>query len=266
MLRRFLYLNEKALDGYLAVIEGGLADESTRRSRRTGTSSGRANLGTSAVGAGVGGARERTDDDERVVREVPEQRFDRLMAALEADPDRYAFEEVLELKESFERLKVGTMVTVECDLEIPPTIRIFSQPEQLEQMLGLMEGLAPLAAAFGQQLEGMPDPSQVQAVRSIASLIRSDVVIVGEQEEGECRVAGKLEQQYMRELPEGSAFVVGKVARRWLAGQSYPLLALPGAALMSREQRRSGASRVATGSDTDLEGPALTLDVLALYR
>jgi hypothetical protein len=265
VLRRFLYLNEHSLAGYLAVVEGGLSDERRRRESHRGVAGRSASLGTKALGGSISGDRERTEEDERTVRELPEQRFDRLMTALEADTERYAYEDVLDLEESFGRIAVGAMLTLECELEVPPMVRLFSQPEQLDEMLGLMEAFGPVASVFGGETADLPSAETVKAMRGLTAVMRSEVIIVGQQEDSDYRVAGKLEKDWLREMPEGLARVVGKVARRWEVGQAYPLLALPGASLLPRKQRRQ-AGPTSDDDENVLRGPALTLDILAVYR
>jgi hypothetical protein len=266
VLRRFLYLNTKAVDSYLGVIEGGLADSATVRRAEKGSKGGKANIGTSGLGAGISRDRESTEEDERTIRETPEQRFDRLMSALAEDPDRYTFEDILDLGDAFEHCVVGSMVSVTRDIEIPQIIRIFAQPEQLGQMLDLMEVMRPMAGMFGGNTEGMPSQDETQAIRGFAATMKSDLVFVGETNDDGPRVAGRLENLHLIELPEGEATVVGKIAKRWQSGESHSLLALPGASIMSRRQRRSTPATDDPDDDSILAGPALTLDVLAIYR
>jgi hypothetical protein len=105
----------------------------------------------------------------------------------------------------------------------------------------------------------------VTAVRNVVGAMKSDLVILGEQQDDGIKVAGKLDQRYVRDFPEGEARVVGKVARRWRAGESHSLLALPGASLLPRKERRKATFEMGD-EDSVLRGPALTLDVLAIYR
>lgn len=266
MLRRFLYLNSEAVDSYLGVVEGGLTDSSRRRETIRGTGGANARLGTSNLGAGISRERESSDEHERTIHETPEQRFDRLVTALAADPDRFGYEDVVDLGDAFNRCGIGTMVSVDCDIEVPQAVRLFAQPEQLDDMLGMLDVIRPLAGMFGLDDDTLPSESQTQAVRSLASTLRFDLVFVGEVDENAPRIAGKLERTHLRELPEGEATVVGKVARRWAAGDSHPLLGLPGASLMSRKQRRASSPVTGLDDDSILRGPALTLDVLAVFR
>jgi hypothetical protein len=82
---------------------------------------------------------------------------------------------------------------------------------------------------------------------------------------GGLRLAGKLEREYVREIPDGEVTIVGKVTRRWKEGEHYSLMALPGAALLSRSQRRA-AKPVEPDKEDVLHGPAVTQDILAIFR
>jgi hypothetical protein len=267
MLRHFLYLNEASLDSYIGVVEGGISDQSTRRQGTKGVKGGEGGIAVSVVNAKVVGQREHTEDNERVVRDTPEIRFDRLMTAVEHDDaDKWNYEHVFEINEAFERLATGNLIRIDCEVEVPPTIAIMSQPDELGQMLDLMENMAPLAGLFGATMEGMPSSDQISAMRTM-SKFKTDLVVVGEVDDQSPRIAGKLDQKYVREMPTGEASIVGKVARRWSEGEHYPLMALPGAALMSRAQRRQAASAPAVSGDENvIHGPALTLDILAIFR
>lgn len=266
MLRRFLYLNERAVDSYLGVVEGGLSDEVTHRNTSRGGRGGEAGLGFKGATAKVTGQREQGQEEERRVRDTPEQRFDRLLQTIEQSPDEYSYEEVLDLADAFDRVVVGTMITVDCEVEVPEMVRLLSQPEQLNEMAEMMEALRPLAKALGKDVDELPTTEQTEAVRQVSRIFRSDVVIVGEVDDESPRIAGKLEQEYVRELPEGEARVVGKVSRKWGPDDSHSLVALPGASLLTRSQRRkSNVGATAAGTDA-LQGPALSLDILAIYR
>lgn len=267
MLRRFLYLNEQVVDSYLGVVEGGLSDELTRRSSTRGGRGGEAGLAFKGAGAKVTGEREHAQEEEQRVRDTPEQRFDRLLTAVERDPDEYSYEEVLDLQDAFQRLSVGTLITVDCEIEVPDMVRLLSQPEQLSQMVDMMETLRPLAQVFGSDVGELPTAEQTDAIRQVSRVFRSDVVVVGEIDADTPRIAGKLEQPYVRELPEGEARVVGKVSRKWGSDESHSLVALPGASLLSRSQRRTNQKEPSSEDDTNvLYGPALTLDIVAIYR
>lgn len=264
MLRNFLYLNESALDSYVGAVEGGLSDESTSWRRRGGGRHGDLRIGAGGLGAAAGGSRAAEEEEERTVRDTPEQRFDRLIETLEADPEEYSYEEVLDLADAFDRLPVGYFITIDCELYVPADVLLFSQPEQFDELAGMLEAIRPLGELLGEDLAGLPGKEEVDALRGAVRAIKSDLVVVGEQVSGGPKVAGRLEKAYVRYMPEGEGRVVGKVARRWKEGESHSLIALPGASLMTRQQRRKSNTRSDEGNA--LEGPALTLDILAIYR
>ena len=265
MLRRFLYLDVDALVGYLSAVEGGIASEKTSRQTRRSGRRARANLGYGPAGAGVAREREQVSEEAFTVAETAEQRFDRLMRLLSADPAAYAFQEEVDLLGEFETLRTGMMVSIDCELEIPDTVRVLAQPERMTEFVDALDALRPLAGLLGREVEELPSSEQTRALHDFVRAARTDLVVVGQQaEEGSPRLAGKLASEFLREDPEGEATVVGKVARVWEEGDSHPLLALPGASLLSRSRRRNVSSELS--EDSVLRGPAVTLDVLAIYR
>jgi hypothetical protein len=186
------------------------------------------------------------------------------MKAVEADPDQWSYDRVLDLEGMFDRLATGTLVSIDCEVEVPQLSLLLAQPDQMNEFLDMLEVFAPMASAFGGNTEGMPDPEQIKAARGFTKL-KADLVVVGEFDESAPRIAGKLERKYMREIPDGEVTIVGKVTRRWKEGEHYALMALPGAALLSRSQRRA-AKPVDPDDENVLHGPAITLDILAIFR
>jgi hypothetical protein len=157
------------------------------------------------------------------------------------------------------------MIRLDCELEVPPTVKLFANPEQTTAMFDMIEAIRPAAGLFGENLDDLPDESQVSAMRGVIGAMRSDLVVIGDQDLDGPSIAGKLNRDYIRDSPEGLVTAVGKVAKRWDEGTSHSLLALPGASLMTRRQRRE-RSRDAESDEDVLCGPALTLDVLAIFR
>lgn len=141
-----------------------------------------------------------------------------------------------------------------------------SQPDQLDDMLNMLDALRPMASMLGEELKGLPGENETNAVRSFGKAMKSDVVVVGDQEDDGPKVTGKLNKEYVRDSIEGEVFILGKVARKWKDSESHSLLALPGASLMSRQQRRQAARQQPKDDENTLTGPARTLDILAIYR
>lgn len=93
--------------------------------------------------------------------------------------------------------------------------------------------------------------------------------MVGADEESSWKVAARLGSGHVRDPDlEGYVRVIGKVAQRWPENRWKPLLALPGASLLPRKERKALEAKKPTKDDEDayLEGPAVMLDVLAIYR
>ncbi|MGX1031248.1 DUF6414 family protein [Streptomyces sp. SAI-097] len=257
-LPRFLYLDEKGLDEYLSVVEQGLSDEAKTRRLSSGGQVASAGLGQLAEG-------ESTSEEERVVRETASQRFIRLVTALDVASAQWRYRDIEDLGEEFESVNVADIVQVQCEVEIPPFIRMLSQPDQLDDMVNMIEAFRAMAPMLGQDLEGLPGKKETKAFSDFGKAMKSDVVIVGDQEDGGPQITGKLNKDYVRDAIEGEVFILGKVAKRLKHGETHSLLAIPGASLMSRKQRRE-AARQEQSDDTTLVGPALTLDILAIYR
>ncbi|MEU5223743.1 hypothetical protein AB0G55_13935 [Streptomyces toyocaensis] len=257
-LPRFLYLDDKGLGEYLSVVEEGLSDESKmRRSSSAGA--------ISSAALGEPASSDSTSEEERVIRETASQRFIRLITALDAASSRWRYRDVEDLGEEFDTISVADIMQVQCEVEIPPFVRMFSQPDQLDDMVNMIEAFRAMAPMLGQDLEGMPGKKETKAFRDFGKAMKSDVVIVGDQEDGGPQVTGKLHKDYIRDEIEGEVFILGKVAKRLKDGETHSLLAIPGASLMSRQQRRQAARQEQT-DETTLVGPALTLDILAIYR
>lgn len=257
-LPRFLYLDDKGLEEYLSVVEGGLSDESKRRRLSNGTGVESATLGELAGG-------DSTSEEERVVRETASQRFIRLVTALDAASTRWHYRDVTDLGEEFGEINVADLVQVQCEVEIPPFVRMLSQPDQLDDMVNMLEAFRAMAPMLGENIEGLPGKKETKAFRDFGKAMKSDVVVVGDQEDGDPQVTGKLNKDYIRDEIEGEVFILGKVAKKLKDGETHSLLAIPGASLMSRQQRRQ-AARQEQADDSTLVGPALTLDILAIYR
>lgn len=257
-LPRFLYLDDKGLGEYLSVVEEGISDESKRRRLSNGTSIDSTTLGELTSG-------DSTSEEERIVRETASQRFIRLVSALDAASTRWRYRDISALDEEFSTINVADLVQVQCEVEIPPFIRMLSQPDQLDDMVNMLETFRTMAPMLGEKVEGLPGKKEARAFRDFGKAMKSDVVVVGDQEDGGPQVTGKLNKDYIRDGVEGEVFILGKVAKKLKDGETHSLLAIPGASLMSRQQRRQAARQEQT-DDSTLVGPALALDILAIYR
>jgi hypothetical protein len=264
MLRNFLYLNEKALGGYVSALEDGLRGERALRSKTTSTVDGKA----SVAGFGAAGARGSDVEASDSYSDTSEARFERFLYLSQAEPEKSGWVDVTNPDDDFPSVYTGAFVEFDCEIHVPPMLRALSRNGGIVEMLGLYSSLAPHVVK-GQQDATMPSPEQIQAVQSVASMAGDDLVILGERDDTDWRVSGKLSAIGIRDDElDGSARVVGKVASILGAGEHKSLMALPGMNLMSREQRRQQAKTGPKGGDEAswLTGPALVLDILAVYR
>lgn len=98
--------------------------------------------------------------------------------------------------------------------------------------------------------------------------IKPSLVIIGEDDDTEWRVAGSIDKRWALQGAEFDGFVriIAKVIRRIDEGQQRSLLKLPGWNI-SREQRRKMERQFKADSPNSimLNGPALMVDYLAIY-
>lgn len=264
MLRRFLYLDEEALADYVSMVDGGELTESRRstsqrRSRSVGAD---AKILKGELG------RNQDEDTGQTFADRPAARFDRLVAAAADAPEELAWIEVLDPDTEFESASIGAMVSWECELEVPRASHIMSRKGGFATAIDSIEAIRPMAEALGMPMEGVPAQRELSALKGFVEGVGAKAVIVGYDEECDWRVSGVLEGDLDLQAFDGRAIIVGKVTRKLAPGEYKPFLTLPGLNVMSREQRRQAERKKPDArSDEDyLEGPALLLDILAIYR
>ncbi|MPZ91866.1 MAG: hypothetical protein GEU68_09600 [Actinobacteria bacterium] len=114
----------------------------------------------------------------------------------------------------------------------------------------------------------MPDDEEMDAAAGFVRGLNASLLVVGEDDETDWRIAGRLKDDFLHGDIEGRARIVGKVSKAVLRGQWKPYLTFPGIKLLSREKRRK-MERQAPNPEQEgeyLSGPALVLDLLAIYR
>lgn len=263
MLRKFLYLDEAALDGYISTLEDGLRvrmerSVESRREREAGLDV------KVAKARGTGGASESQSTE---MSDTGQARFERLLALAEADPESAGWVDLNQLSDLSD-VGYGALVHAECEVFIPDAVQLLAGHGGAGDALDAMLELLPHAESLGLDTEGLPEAGEMRAMSSLLAKMSSDLVFVGE-DESEWRVAGKLTEAHTRDGDiDGFVRVVGKVTTRWSENRWKPLLALPGASLVPRKERKALEAQRPTEEDEDsfLEGPAVMLDVLAMYR
>lgn len=267
MLKRFLYLDQQALGDYLSALEGGTRAALERRTVVGGSAEG--GVDARVVTGSVGKKRE--NEESLSLSDTPQARFERLLQLVNADPEAAAWIEVMDPAKDLEDVAIGAMIDLECDVYVPDIVRAMSTSYPsggISQALQQLDALLPFATALGLDTSGLPSKQERDAVAGFAQNLSSDIIAVGEPDSSDWHIAGQLTAEYINGDIEGVARVVGKVSAQWSSGQWKPLLALPGSSLLPRAQRRElERQRPSEGQDGNyLEGPALMLDILAIYR
>jgi hypothetical protein len=263
MLKNFLYLNQDSLAAYLSGLEGGL------RSATEQSSSTSVGIGGGVDAKILSGKANRTRQDATTLSldDTAYARFERLEELATNDAERAGWINVLVPDSDLDGVGIGALIDIECEVYVPDLVKALSPAGGLTEALDMLDTLRPMAGVLGLDMPGLPEASQLSAMRSLTNL-GSDQILVGERDDTPWRIAGKLLGSHLRGEIEGVARVVGKVAATWAPGQWKPLLSLPGMNLIPRDQRRK-LEREAPSPDQAgnyLEGPAIMLDLLAVYR
>lgn len=260
MLRRFLYLDATALGQYVTALEGGIVTESRSRSLRSGTGSGGVDAKV------VKGARE--DEESRTLADTDEARFERLLQAVDSDPEAVGWVEVLDPDTDFNAVGIGAMISWECDIFIPDVVQLASRSGEAVEALDMMQNMLPMARELGLDTDGLPSDREMTTAAGMLKSLNTSLLVVGEDDDTQWRVAGKLTDGFVHGDIEGRAKLVGKVSKIFPLGRWKPFLTFPGMNLVPREERRR-MERQAPSPEKEAEylsGPALMLDILAIYR
>ncbi|WP_457950657.1 DUF6414 family protein [Pseudarthrobacter sp. alpha12b] len=265
MLRNFLYLNTQALSQYIAALEGGLTTEATTRLVKRGGGKGGVNVKLADASMERGHENEET----RKYADTQEAQFDRLLKAADQDAEALAWVEVTQPDLDFKNIGVGAMVSWECEVYVPEFVRMMSASGEMVGAIDMMRTLLPAAKSLGLQTEEpLPSEDTLEATSNFLKGVNVKVLVVGDDETSEWKVAGQINDQYLHGELDGPARVVGKVTKVMSAGTWKPFMSFPGMGAGSREQRRKMERQAPEAGKEDqyLHGPALMLDILAIYR
>ncbi|TXK14386.1 hypothetical protein FVP74_07450 [Microbacterium saccharophilum] len=190
------------------------------------------------------------------------------MALVAADPELSGWAAVDDPETEFPSLRVGALIDVECDIQIPSMIKALSPTGGV---LAAVKALNEIGSTIGSTSTQQIDPAKLATFEALGNLMGGDLVVVAQPDSDDWKLAGKLRSDHLRvstdEL-DGNVRVVGKVSRKLTAGDQKPLLALPGLDILPRAQRREIESKGPSGPNDDswLKGPAVMLEILAIYR
>jgi len=262
MLRRFLYLDSPALNEYLSAAEDGIRIRSARVAASTGERKGELNVKLVSGSVSGGSTSQVTNEFE----DTDQSRFGRLLNMAAGAEEELGWVEVQTLDQLAE-VGFGAMIHAEVEIYVPDFVRLLAGDE-MPAALELMDQLRPLAPLFDLDTSGLPSQDQSRAMRGILGALKSDLVVVGEQDACAYRLAARLKKDWIRDNQlEGYVRLVGKITQRW-GGQDWrPFLALPGAGLLPRAERRKLSARPEAGQeDQYLQGPAGMVELLAIYQ
>lgn len=268
MLIQPIYLDTESLARYSAALEGGL------RSGAVTTNEGGHNLG-GQLGpdfAKVNASKSKSASTTIQVDDHDMARLSRLLRAAETDGEGLGWQEVVQADVDLQDAGIGAMIQWQCDVYVPDTIKQMQQKGGFGDALDAMEALLPAAKALGLDTTGLPPEKEVGAMHRFLKGLNVPPVVVGEDLDGEAewKIAGPLKTEFLSDADalDGAAIVIGKVTKIVRSGRWHPLLTLPGMNLMGREERRKQERTPPKSGEEDnfLKGPALLLDVLAIYR
>jgi hypothetical protein len=267
-LRKFLYLDGDTLEQYISSVEGGLLTTG-RANQHEGKTS---DLGARPYNIGGGVQSEHASGVARDYQDTSSARLNRLLDAAQHDPDSLTWVSVNQPDVEFADIGTGAVVQWECDVYIPEAVQNLVSGGEFESTARMLKTMRGPAQVLGLDDEDdddpLPDDSEIDAVLAALESFNSPLVFVGEDDATEWRVAGSLTPQSLCSEVEGRAVVIGKVDRVIPAGSSRSFMTFPGSKL-PRDARRK-INREGPDPDEDpssfLSGPAVTLDVLAIFR
>ena len=265
MLRNFVYLNHQTLSQYIAALEGGLTTEATTRSVNRGGGKGGLDVKIAQASLEQGHENEET----RKYADTQEAQFDRLLRAAQQDAEKLAWVEVTQPDVDFPGIGVGAMVSWECEIYVPEFVRMMSASGEMVEAMDMMRTMLPAAKSLGLKTEQpLPNSDTLEAASTFLKQMNVKQLIVGEDDTSDWKVAGQINEQYLHGELEGPVRLVGKVTKIMPEGHWKPFLSFPGMGAGSREQRRKLERQAPEPGKEEqyLHGPALMLDILAVYR
>ncbi|SLF29709.1 Uncharacterised protein [Mycobacteroides abscessus subsp. bolletii] len=273
MLRKFVYLDKATLAEYTATLEGGLIAETRSRSLNSGNKSGAIKL---KVAEGkLGGAKE--DEHEWTISDEPEARFERLLAAAYENPETIGWREVMQPDNDFSQSQIGEFVSWECDAYVPDLSRLISKEGDTTKKLALVSSVIEAAKSgvtIGDAGTVAPEKiplleAQLQIARGLIENIDIKKSVIGEDGDTAWKVFGVLQGEYLRgDIDDERLVIVGKIKRKLEEGRWRRITEVINFEVVNRAERRQREKQAPPAGKEDeyIAGPALELDVLAIYR
>ncbi len=280
LLRKFVY-DEPALAGYTATLEGGLIAETKTTSGKKGSKGGKLNFKFAEADL----SRDDETNHSWTLSDHPHAQFERLLDAANEDPETIGWIDVMDPNADFAEAAIGNFISWECDAYVPAVFQVLAATGDAGRNLKLAEGMlgtmkkAVEAAKAGAGAEGVDEhvekatamEMKLDAVKHILSRVQSPRKIVGEDPDvTQWKVFGRLDDEHMRvEEIDDRLIVVGKVERILPPGKWQPLVDTPFLDYPNRAERKKRQRETAPEPGKEehfVQGPALLMDVLAVYR
>jgi hypothetical protein len=269
VLIRFVYLDRPTLAGFVSQLDGGLIAETNVRLVKKRSASG--HITTKPFGVGAGGS---TDNEHHwTMSYPPEAQFQRLLAVAYDDPDDIAWIDVVDPDNDFGGAQVGETIAWECDVDISTFSRMAARGGGGSRALELMRLFAAGGAA-GFKLGGETiDPQLAAEIKTKIDVIRQlldemDVnrIAIGRDSETEWSIFGPLYADHLQveDINNERVIVVGKIKSIIRRGESRKLVNTE--AMRFMQSLNSNVLTAPADPDNEIAGPALELDILAIYR
>lgn len=264
IFREFLYLDEEKVNSFLAQVEGGIYDESKSKEVSSRKKGGSAHLGVAGARAGAEAGNERGGETERIVRDTPESKFNRLYPELKArEVNKDANKSI------WKDISTSEIVCLDCEVEVPSIVRVMNQADGISNIMSMMETFAPDQVTSQNQ-------EMIKEIQGFSKYVGGDKIMALGYTEAESPVfAFNIRKDNLigvkPEDLEGELKVVGKVEGKWIEGEDKSLLDIPGISLLSRRDRRamsrsSSPQPLDSSKDMVIPGPGVSLSVIAIYR
>lgn len=272
MLIRFVYLDKPTLAGYSAQLDGGLIAETKVRLVKKGTGGGHVDVKV------FGFKGDRTGENEHIwtMSYPAEAQFQRLLAAAYDTPDDIAWIDVVNPDANFQDAQVGEIIAWECDVDIATPSRIAAKGGGGDQLLGIMTTMAAVGATGVNMGGTQVGPEQAELFKTQAALARqmldgmnvNRIAVGRDPETTNWSIFGPLYADHLRveDIDRERLIVVGKIRRIINLGETRKLVNTEAMQVMQFFAGRGGQKSGNNQQDNEIAGPALELDILAIYR
>jgi hypothetical protein len=261
-LRQFLYYDESLVNDFLSQLEGGQAEEVTRREQLQRDRKGELNVGAGPLKAGGGRGRSVTEETEAVIRQSRASNFERLHELLIGADELNEIEDYLDA-ETWERIKRGSLLEIDAQVAVPQMARLFSDPAAFANLASLMKTISPESI----------DADGEKVLEIISCLAKSGLgeggtlTAVGNPPGSPYNLVMRLDRKSIipgAEL-DGEATILAKMARKLKQDDKELVIDMPGMSTVGAELRRAMTEEAETGT-LAVQGPGAVVVPIAIFR